>query len=98
MARIYKNPEYAHMSDEQKAAYLHDARRRGGITRCAQESMQEARSKGFWATVESHPFFARKYLRRRMKAQGRVKLIQSVLPPRPARPRRPLIDVFVKRG
>jgi len=85
-----KNPEYSSMTDAQKAAYLRDARRCGGRTRCTQESMQDARSRGFWRTMETHPFFAMKYLKRKICAQARVKRIQSVLPTRPMRPRRPM--------
>lgn len=85
-----KNPEYAAMTDEQKAAYLLDARKRGGQTRCSQESMQDARSRGFWATMDSHPFFAMKYLKRKICAQARVRRVQSTLPARPMRPRRPM--------
>lgn len=102
-----KNADYASMTDEQKAAYLrearsrggrtrsqqasaHDARRRGGITRCQQESMYDARSKGFWRTMELHPFFARKHLRRRIKAQNRVRAVHTLIPDRPPGRRRPM--------
>lgn len=85
----YKNPDYPHMSDEQKRAYLQDARRRGGQTRSKQESMKDARSKGFWRTMELHPFYARKYLRRRILAQNRIRLLRRTFAPPVARPRRP---------
>lgn len=90
MSHAYKNPDYPNMSSEQKAAYLNDARKRGGRTRCTQESMQDARSRGFWRTMETHPFFAMKYLKRRINAQARVRRIQSVLATRPLRKRRPM--------
>lgn len=44
-----------------------DERRRGGITRAAQESMQDARSKGFERTCDTHPYFARKWLKQIIK-------------------------------
>jgi hypothetical protein len=37
--------------------------RRGGKARAQQESFVEACSKGFWTTMERHPFFARHYLK-----------------------------------
>jgi len=48
----------------------HEERSRGGKTRAGQPSMKEARSKGFWATMESHPFFARHWLKLLIKAQN----------------------------
>lgn len=102
-----RNPDYAAMSDDEKAAYLHearsrggrtrsqqpsahDARQRGGRTRCAQESMYDARSKGFWRTMELHPFYARKHLRRRIRAQNRVRAVHTLVAERPMRRRRPM--------
>lgn len=102
-----KNPDFSSMNDDEKAAYLHEvrsrggrtrstqasmreARQRGGKTRSTQESMKDARSKGFWRTMELHPFFVRKHLRRRIKAQNRVRVVGSLILPRPMRRRRPL--------
>jgi hypothetical protein len=42
-----------------------------GKTRAAQPSMAEARSAGFWATMERQPFFARKWLKKCIKEQAR---------------------------
>jgi hypothetical protein len=81
------------LSDEERAAKqerIRQARRRGGKARAVQESMTEARSKGFWRTMELHPFFARKHLRRKIKAQNQHRMIRKTLVPRPARPRRRL--------
>lgn len=81
------------LTDEERQAKqerIHDARQRGGQTRAAQPSMEDARSKGFWATMETHPFFAMRYLRRKIKAQARNRMIRKSLLPRPGRRRRPL--------
>ena len=43
--------------------FTDEERRKGGKTRAAQPSMQEARSRGFEVTCERHPFFARHYLK-----------------------------------
>jgi hypothetical protein len=53
-----------------KALRIVEARRKGGKTRAAQESMTEARSKGFWTTMERHPFFARHWLKIIIKSQN----------------------------
>jgi hypothetical protein len=54
----------------EKYRQVTEARRQGGRTRAAQPSMREARSAGFWATMETHPFFARKWLKKKIKAAG----------------------------
>jgi hypothetical protein len=72
-----------------KQQRIHEARRRGGQVRAAQPSMQEARSKGFWTTMERHPFFGMKFLRRKMKAQNRIRMFRRVIPSRPLQPRKP---------
>lgn len=55
---------------EAKARRISEARSRGGKTRSAQPSMTEARSKGFWTTMERHPFYARHHLRVKIKRQN----------------------------
>lgn len=64
---------------EAKAARILEARRRGGRTRAAQESMQEARSTAFWATMESHPFYARKWLRKKIQGQNELRARKAAL-------------------
>jgi hypothetical protein len=46
MTRKPKHPSWASMSDDEKASYLQDARRRGGQTRAAQPSFRDACVKG----------------------------------------------------
>src|SRR5215469_10692126 len=61
------------LSDEEreaKALRIAEARRRGGKTRSAQPSMKEARSAGFWTTMERYPFYARGHLSRKIKRQN----------------------------
>jgi hypothetical protein len=74
-----KHPAWSSLTAEEKAMYLRDARRRGGQTRAAQESAALARSKGFWVTMERHPFFARKWLRHRITSHNQVKADQHNL-------------------
>ncbi len=81
------------LTDEERQAKqtrIHEARQRGGKTRAAQPSMSDARSKAFWTTMERHPFYARKHLRRRIKSQDRVRMLRKSIVSRPARCRRPL--------
>ncbi len=81
------------LTDEERAAKqerIHQAHRRGGKTRAAQESMAQARSKGFWTTMDRHPFFARRHLRRKIKGQDHTRMIRKTLRPRSAKRRRPL--------
>jgi hypothetical protein len=81
------------LSDEERAAKqerIRQARRRGGKTRAAQPSMKDARSKGFWTTMERHPFFARGHLRRKIKFQNHARMIRTAFVPRSRRPRRPM--------
>ena len=81
------------LTDEERLAKqerIQEAKRRGGKTRAAQPSMEDARSKAFWKTMETHPFYAMRYLRRKIKAQSRARMIRKILPSRPARRRRPL--------
>jgi hypothetical protein len=81
------------LSPEERAAKqerIRQARRRGGKTRAAQPSMLEARQKGFERTMELHGLWARKYLKRKIKAQNQHKMIRETLPSRPMRRRRPL--------
>lgn len=81
------------LTDEERLAKqerIHEARRQGGKARAAQESMAEARTKAFWTTMDRHPFYARKYLRHKIKAQSRSRMIRSTLPSRPAHRRQPL--------
>jgi hypothetical protein len=49
------------------------ARSAGGKTRAAQPSMKEARSAGFWSTMDRHPFFARKWLKKKIKGQNELR-------------------------
>ncbi len=42
--------------------------RRGGLARAAQPSYTEMCSKGFWAVMEKHPFYARHYLKLKIRA------------------------------
>ena len=63
-----------------KHAQIIEARRQGGRTRAAQPSMQEARSRGFWATMETHPFFARKWLKKKIKAQTSARVDAKIRP------------------
>ena|SRR6266568_3988314 len=86
----------AELTPEQRAAKyarIQAARKRGGKTRSAQPSMQEARSAGFWATMETHPFFARKWLRKKIKAQNQLRTRKAAMPAlitgQPAGRRRP---------
>jgi hypothetical protein len=76
-----------------KYARIQAARQQGGKTRAAQPSMQEARSAGFWATMESHPFFARKWLKHKIKAQNALRARKAATPAliagQPAGRRRP---------
>ncbi len=67
--------------EEREAKYnrIQAARSQGGKTRAAQPSMQEARSAGFWATMESHPFFARKWLKKRIRRQAQDRKINQLL-------------------
>jgi hypothetical protein len=48
-------------------------RSRGGKTRAAQSSFREACQKGFWATMEAHPYFARHWLKKKLKAARSAK-------------------------
>ncbi len=77
-----------------KQERIRRARSQGGKTRAAQPSMKEARSAGFWATMESHPFFARKHLRHKIRAQdalrARQAAMRALLTERPAGRRRPM--------
>jgi hypothetical protein len=57
----------------QKYLRIQEARRAGGKTRAAQPSMQEARSAGFWKTFDTHPFFTRKWLKKKIKAQAKTR-------------------------
>jgi hypothetical protein len=79
MPRRTKHPNWASMDADERASYLRDARRRGGQTRAAQESAALARSKGFWVTMETHPFFARKWLRHRIASHNQVKACEHNL-------------------
>lgn len=54
---------------EGKYSRIQEARRAGGKARAVQPSMQEARSTGFWTTMERHSFFARKWLKKKIKTQ-----------------------------
>ena len=49
--------------------FTKEERSRGGKVRAAQESMQEARSRGFWMTMERHPYFARHHLKHLIKGR-----------------------------
>jgi hypothetical protein len=46
---------------------------RGGRARCAQPSMKEAREKGFATTMDRHPFFARKWLKKQIKEENQAR-------------------------
>lgn len=85
------------LTDEERAAKqarIRAARSRGGKTRAAQPSMKEARSAGFWRTMELHPFFARKWLKKRIKGQNALRnrraAMRSLIAGRPAGRRRPM--------
>jgi hypothetical protein len=71
-----------------------EARQRGGKTRSTQPSMTEARSAGFWRTMELHPWFARGHLRRKIKRQNELRnrrtAMRSLLAQRPTGRRRPM--------
>jgi hypothetical protein len=58
----------------EKYIRIQTARQQGGKTRSAQPSMQEARRAGFWRTIETHPFYARKWLKKRIKAQAQARV------------------------
>ncbi len=47
--------------------FTREQRSKGGKTRSQQASFREGCSKGFWKTMETHPFFARKHLKRIIK-------------------------------
>ncbi len=79
------------LTDEERGAKqerIRQARQQGGKTRSAQESMTEARRKGFWTTMERHPFFARRHLRRKIKTEDHTRMIRKTLRPRSAKRRR----------
>jgi hypothetical protein len=85
------------LTDAERAAKqerIRRARSRGGKTRSAQPSMQEARSAGFWRTMELHPWFGRGHLRRKIKAQNELRrrnvAMRSVIVGSPAGRRRPM--------
>ena len=85
------------LTPEERAAKhqrIQEARRRGGKTRAAQPGMKAARSAGFWATMETHPFYARKHLRHKIKAQddlrARQAAMRALLTERPTGRRRPM--------
>lgn len=46
---------------------------KGGKARAAQPSFREACSLGFWATMDKHPFFARKHLKKKINAYYKAK-------------------------
>jgi hypothetical protein len=50
-----------------------EERQRGGKTRAAQESFRDARSQGFWVTLDRHPFFARNWLKQQLRASNQAK-------------------------
>lgn len=84
------------LTDEERAAKqerIRRARSQGGKTRSAQPSMRDARSAGFWRTMELHPWFGRGHLRRKIKEQNKLRnrntAMRSLIPRRPLRPRRP---------
>ncbi len=82
--------------EEREAKYkrIQAARSAGGKTRAAQPGMKEARSAGFWATMETHPFYARKHLRHKIKGQNdlraRQAAMRALLTERPTGRRRPM--------
>ena len=43
-------------------------RSKGGKTRSQQPSFRDACSKGFWSTMDKHPYFARKHLKHIIRA------------------------------
>jgi hypothetical protein len=51
--------------------FTREERSKGGKVRCAQESMKEARERGFEVTMDRHPFFARKHLKAKIKQQNK---------------------------
>lgn len=48
-----------------------DERSRGGKARAAQPDYREMCQKGFSATLDKHPFFARKWLKKWIRSGGR---------------------------
>lgn len=50
--------------------FTREERSKGGKTRCKQESMTEARQKGFATTLDTHPFYARHHLKAKIKKQN----------------------------
>jgi hypothetical protein len=47
--------------------------RRGGKARAQQESFKDACRAGFQATLERHPFYARHWLKQKIKASAEAK-------------------------
>lgn len=50
-----------------------EERRRGGLTRSQQPSFVDACRKGFENVFITHPFFARKWLKKKIKAYNQAK-------------------------
>ena len=53
--------------------FTREERRRGGLARSQQPDFVEACRKGFEVTMETHPFFARKHLKKIIKDFNRRK-------------------------
>lgn len=57
--------------------FTHADRVKGGKARAAQESFRDACSLGFWACLDKHPFFARKHLKKKIRAFYQAKAQQE---------------------
>ncbi len=71
------------LTDEEREAKhdrITEARRQGGRTSAAQPSMNEARSAGFWVTMELHPYFARNWLKKKIKRQNEQRQRKTAMP------------------
>ncbi len=53
--------------------FTRDECQRGGRARASQASFVEACRKGFERTMETHPFYARKHLKKKIKAFNAAK-------------------------
>jgi transposase len=53
--------------------------RRGGLTRSKQPNFREAGQKGFEATMRLHPFYARKWLKKKIGHYNRARAVRSLV-------------------
>jgi hypothetical protein len=83
------------LTDEERAAKqerIRQARQRGGRTRAAQPSMQEARQKGFFVTCweKGYGLWLKKRIRGQNELRRRNTAMRSLLSEKPAKRRRPM--------